>query len=352
VVVAGSIHYDVVLQLPHLPGDNDRIAPTAMTLAPGGMGGNVAAVVARLGGVARFVGQIADDEDGAALREDLVRDGVDVRWAGARHGSSWRGMILVGESGQRAILGAWPDAGLLERAPGQAPGLVRDLTPASRPSERIDIPTDAFAGENVAFACPFNFAPLVLHNVPEAVPVYMDIETGHTAGWPESQVWTILRRAAVLYGNTDNLAALARRLDHPSVTSLSRTLRGTVIETAAEIGCVLHESGERTAVPGFRVEAVDSSGAGDCFGAACTLALRRGHSLLEAARYANAAASLSTCALGCRSGIPTEAELDAFLAAHAVPVSRPQVVVPPVSPGVPRRIRRRPVAVAIDRSST
>jgi sugar/nucleoside kinase (ribokinase family) len=351
VVVAGSIHYDVVLRLPHLPGDNDRIAPIAMTLAPGGMGGNVAAAVARLGGAARFVGQFADDDDGAALREDLVRDGVEVRWAGVRPGSSWRGMILVGEGGQRAILGAWPEADLLERAPGQAPGLVRDLRSGSRSNERIDIPAGAFAGENLAFACPFNFAPLVLQSVPDHVPVYMDIETGHTAGWPEVEVWNTLRRAAVIYGNTDNLAALARRLDHPSATSLSRTLRGTIIETAGDIGCVVHESGKRTAVPGFRVEAVDTSGAGDCFAAACTLALRRGLPILEAARYANAAASLSTRVLGCRPGVPTESELDTFVVAHAAPVNRPQAATPFTSPGSARRIRRRPVAVVIDRQA-
>ena len=87
-VVIGSIHFDVVVQLPHLPRENDRIFPSAMTLAPGGMGGNVAAAFARLGGHSRFAGPFADDADGEALRADLIRDGVDIRWAGTTGVSS------------------------------------------------------------------------------------------------------------------------------------------------------------------------------------------------------------------------------------------------------------------------
>jgi len=325
IVVTGSIHYDLILHVPHLPGDNDRLAPTAMTLAPGGMGGNVAAASARLGGDVRFVGMFTDEEDGSTLRDDLVRDGVDVRWAGTRPAETrHRGMILVSHDGQRAILGAWPEASAISRAPGQAPGLVHELDWATRPRNAVsrfgfgslDIPAAAFAGENVAFQCPFNFYPLVSDRVPLSVPMYMDIETGHITGWTDEQIWNGLRRATVIYGNQRNLAELARRLDEPSVTTLSRTLRGTIIETAGELGCQIHENGVRTVVPGFPVETIDTTGAGDCFAAACTLALRRGASLTEAARIANAAAALSTRALGSRPGVPTAAELDAFLATH------------------------------------
>ena len=333
IVVSGSVHYDLMLHVPQLPGDNDRISPTAATLAPGGMGGNVAAAAARLGGEVRFVGQFATDADGDALRDDLVRDGVDVRWAGSRVSTiQYRGTILVDYRGQRAILGSWPDPNGMDRAPGQAPGLVRDLLEKGSPKEiaarygfgSFEAPAEVFLGDNVAFAAPFNFAPMVLLSVPDSIPVYLDIETGHISGWSESDIWKTLRRATVVYGNQRNLADLARRLDHPSVTALSKTLRGTLVETSGDLGCELHESGSRTVVPGYSVDTVDTTGAGDCFAAACTLALRRGSSLVEAARFANAAAALSTRALGSRPGVPTSTELDEFLSESPTTVS-PQV---------------------------
>ncbi|MGB3329234.1 MAG: carbohydrate kinase family protein, partial [Thermomicrobiales bacterium] len=276
-VVGGSIHYDLVLQLPRLPEDNDRLLPTAMTLAPGGMGGNVAAAAARLGATVRFVGQFADDDDGIALRADLEREGVDTRWAGTRavdRGGSHRGLILVDAEGRRAILGGMPDANAIQRSPGQAPGLVTSRDASARALAPIQVPADAFAGENVTFASPFNLAPLMLGSVPDSVPVYLDIETGHVSGWSDDEIWAVLRRSTVLYGNQRTLAAFARRLDHPSVTALSRTLRDrtTIVETAGDLGCQVHANGTRTIVPPFPVTPVDSTGAGDCFAAACTLA--------------------------------------------------------------------------------
>lgn len=327
-VVSGSIHYDLILQVPRLPQENDRIVPTATTLAPGGMGGNVVAAFARLGGTAtaRFVGHFTDDPDGGALRDDLIRDGVDLRWAGTRVGGpNHRGMILVDAQGQRAILGAAPEPDRLERAPGQAPGLVQST--ASRWTERgipafTPIPSAAFDAPHVAFACPFNYAPLVLASVPAHCPTYMDIETGHVTGWSDDEIWATLRRATVVYGNERNLQDLARRLDEPSVTSLSRTLGGTVIETAGALGAQIHNRGQRTVVPGFPVEPVDTTGAGDCFAAACTLALLKGATQPEAVRFANAAAALSTRHLGSRPGVPQIAEVDALLAPPPRPLER------------------------------
>lgn len=326
-VVGGSIHYDVILHLPHLPEDNDRLAPTAVTLAPGGMGGNVAAAAARLGAEVRFVGSFSDDADGIALRTDLERDGVDTRWAGTRPvdgpgGRAHRGLILVDAEGRRAILGGWPDADRLDRAPGQAPGLTIPVDPSAWRTAMppLALPAAVFAGENVAVACPFNLAPLMLDSVPDGIPVHLDIESGHVAGWRDDEIHAVLRRTTVLYGNQRTLAAFARRLDQPSVTALSRSLRDrtTIVETAGDLGCQVHANGVRTVIPPFPADAVDTTGAGDCFAAACTVALREGMPLHEAARFANAAAALSTRALGSRPAIPTRAELDAAIARRTV----------------------------------
>lgn len=323
------MHYDVVARFPRLPRDNDRLPATELTLAPGGMGGNVAAAFARLGGRARFAGQISQDDDGDALRADLARDGVDLRSALPRPADiPYRGFILVGEAGERAILGLWPTANMLERSPGQAPGIVRhrcsDVAARLRRYEgEVALDPTAFTPPVTACYCPVSFAPRALPLAPPSLPVFMDLETGHIAEWDDDQVRRALRRATVLFGNTANLAMLSERLAAP-LPALSAALGPTIIETAGRDGCRIHASGGSTHVAGYQVDTVDSTGAGDCFAAAFALAFLRGADLVACARFANAAAALSTRRLGSRPGVPDAAELAAFRAEHdpeALPVA-------------------------------
>jgi sulfofructose kinase len=69
-------------------------------------------------------------------------------------------------------------------------------------------------------------------------------------------------------------------------------------------------------VPGFRVEAIDTLGAGDVFHGAYALALAEGRTVTEAARFANAAAAIKCTRASGRRGIPLRAEVDAWLARH------------------------------------
>ncbi len=71
----------------------------------------------------------------------------------------------------------------------------------------------------------------------------------------------------------------------------------------------------RTAVPGFVVDAVDATGAGDTFDGAFITEVLRGTPLVDAARYANAAAALSTRGYGAVDPMPMRAEVERFLAA-------------------------------------
>lgn len=63
-------------------------------------------------------------------------------------------------------------------------------------------------------------------------------------------------------------------------------------------------------VPGFPVEAVDTTGAGDTFNGALAVALTEGKSLYDALAYANLAASMSVTKFGAQGGMPTREELE------------------------------------------
>jgi 2-dehydro-3-deoxygluconokinase len=78
-------------------------------------------------------------------------------------------------------------------------------------------------------------------------------------------------------------------------------------------GVIVATSSRRTHVPGFAVNAVDATGAGDCFGGALVARLHQGDELLAAARYANAAAALTTTDYGAIAPIPRAEQVLALL---------------------------------------
>jgi ribokinase len=75
------------------------------------------------------------------------------------------------------------------------------------------------------------------------------------------------------------------------------------------MGSVIYENGEVTVVPAQKVEAVDSTAAGDVFNGALAVALSEGNSLPDAVRFASRAAAISVTRLGAQHSIPYRNEV-------------------------------------------
>ena len=98
----------------------------------------------------------------------------------------------------------------------------------------------------------------------------------------------------------------------------SRARRLAVLTLGASGAIAQARDGDRVIEsPGFRVEAVDTTGAGDVFHAAFIWGLLEGLSARAVLRVANAAAALSCLGLGAQGGLPSREALEAFLEAHA-----------------------------------
>lgn len=91
---------------------------------------------------------------------------------------------------------------------------------------------------------------------------------------------------------------------------------GAVLITLGPRGAFVLDPNHRELVPGFQVEAVDTTAAGDVFNGALAVSLADGGSLTEAVRFANAAAALSVTKLGAQSSAPRREEIEAFLRSH------------------------------------
>ncbi len=89
-----------------------------------------------------------------------------------------------------------------------------------------------------------------------------------------------------------------------------------VLITLGSRGVYLNTDGRSQIIPAYRVDAVDTTGAGDAFNGGLLTALSEGKTLLEAARFAQALAALSVQRMGATPSMPTRAEIDAFSAEH------------------------------------
>jgi ribokinase len=90
----------------------------------------------------------------------------------------------------------------------------------------------------------------------------------------------------------------------------------TVIVTLGGRGSLMATREGKKLVPSFKVQPLDTTGAGDVFNGALAVALGEGKPLLEAARFANAAGAISITRLGAQPAAPSRKEIDAFLAAN------------------------------------
>ncbi|MCF0145926.1 MAG: ribokinase [Eubacterium sp.] len=90
-----------------------------------------------------------------------------------------------------------------------------------------------------------------------------------------------------------------------------------VLITLGGNGSFVSADGVEEIVPSFKVDAVDTTGAGDAYNGGLITALSEGKSLLEAARFASALAALEVQKIGTTPAMPTREEIDAFLAEHA-----------------------------------
>ncbi|BDG72777.1 sugar kinase [Roseomonas fluvialis] len=139
------------------------------------------------------------------------------------------------------------------------------------------------------------------------------------------RLWPAARAAAVIHAaigmadialpSLDDATALTGLTDPDAVADFYLRLCPTVLLKCGVAGCLVATREARTRIPAHRVPAVDATGAGDTFAGALLARLLAGDDPLDAARYANAAAALSTTGYGAVAPIPREAAVRALLAA-------------------------------------
>src|SRR6266487_289407 len=107
--VVGPIAWDRVLRVPCLPPSGGFVQAGEVSERPGGSGANAAIALASAGAAVHMIGYVGDDEHGSRLRAVLDAAGVNAHFVSTRRGHTSEVVIFVEPTGERAIVGIWPD---------------------------------------------------------------------------------------------------------------------------------------------------------------------------------------------------------------------------------------------------
>jgi ribokinase len=282
VVVIGAINVDLVVSGAPLPEPGQTVTGGVFAEHQGGKGGNQAVAAARaLGGTGVvMVGSVGNDALGHdaldALRAEGVATSVTIR-PGVPTGVA---LICVGPDGENQIAVA-PGANA-ELAAGDVTSAFGQVTEIAVVLASLEVSHGAVRA--AAAWCSEHDVPLVLNPAP-------------------SQPWAadVAAHAAYVTPNEHELEALG---------SMGGDV--VVVETRGAEGVVIRRAEEEEKIEAPTVEAVDTTGAGDCFNGVFAAGLAEGLEVRMAAERAAAAAAMSIRKVGAREGMPTREELDGF----------------------------------------
>jgi len=300
ILVFGSLNTDVVQRVTRLPRAGETVHGADLATFTGGKGANQSCAAARLGGRAFMAGIVGEDSFGAALLADLQALGVDVALVGRSPRKTGTATILVLPDGDNAIVlspGANADVGAALAA--QA---VAGLTHGDCLLCQLEVPLQAtHAALCLARArgvCTI-LDPAPAGELPDELLQHVDILTPN-----QTEASTLLDWKSPV-ATLDEARAAADALR-------TRGARNVIVKLGA-LGCLVSSSSDSVHVPAVSGEVIDTTAAGDTFNGALAVSLQEGRELVEAARFAVCAASLSVRRRGAIASIPSRSEVDAML---------------------------------------
>lgn len=296
IAVIGSSNTDMVVKTARLPLPGETVIGGEFIMTPGGKGANQAVAAARLNGNVTLVAKIGDDIFGQQTKKLFQSENLNTEFIFSAPASpSGIALITVDDHAENCIVVAPGANSLLDRED------INMALPAILNAEfilmQLEIPLDtvmyatdlAFkAGKKVILnPAPAQFLP------PELLQKIYMVTPNET----EAELLTGIKV-------TDDATAeiAARKL-------LDNGIKVAVV-TLGSRGALLVTDDLCESIPGFRVNAVDTTAAGDCFNGALTVALSEGADLREAVIFASKAASISVTRMGAQSSAPYRNEIE------------------------------------------
>ncbi|WP_395643862.1 ribokinase [Rudaea sp.] len=292
VLVAGSANLDFVVRAAHVPAPGETVLGREFATFPGGKGANQAVACARAGGAATsMLLALGEDPYAQQLEASLRGAGVElhiVRTPGVATGTAF---ICLADDAENAIT----------VAPGANNKLRAEHLPALAGVSHLLLQLETPMETVMAYAVAAHAAGVSV--VLNAAPA-RELPTG------------LLDAVAVLIVNEGELATITGV--HGNIAAaLKHLCVPCVIVTLGARGACARAQGKFHLQAAYRVDPVDTTGAGDTFCGAFTAALGAGLDLPTALARASAAGALATTRLGAQTGVPGYDEIETFMRSRA-----------------------------------
>ena len=284
IVVVGSTMIDQIAYADRLPGDGETVVGTSYETGFGGKGANQAVMAARFGAEVAMVNTVGEDDHGTAYLEKLASEGIDTRFMRRVPSSSGVAPIWVDAHGTNRII----------VVPGANEQVLPEVAAEAVEAFRPDVVVGQFEIPQATTTAGFEAARrigavTVLNPAPAAA---VDPGLLVVTDWlvPNGPEFELIAGAPLGRSREDEVRVIRAFGDRLGVS---------LVVTLGERGALVVQPGEQeTWVEASRVDAVDTTGAGDAFVGAFAVGLASGRGAVAAVRLGCAAAADSVTRRG------------------------------------------------------
>jgi len=303
ILCTGIIVLDEVFRVEEFPQADGKVQANGFFVVNGGCAANAAVAIARLGGYAALAGPLGgpegEDSNGDRVLKALARENVDCSFCQRVDGlATALSAIFMNARGDRTIV------------------TYRDeRIAATRPADpRAAVATaDAILADN---RYPDFVQPICEAARARGIPIVLDGDRPTSEDDPLFYLASHVIFSSECLRATTGIADLGAGLQH-----IARKTKAFLAVSNGPDDIVYLENGALRRLPVFRIDAVDTLGAGDAFHGGFALALAEGKTEVEAMRFGAAAAGIKCSRLGGSAGAPTRTEVEKLLTDHGFSVA-------------------------------
>jgi len=301
IVIVGSYNTDLMSKTPWLPKHGETVLGGPFKLGPGGKGSNQAVAASRLGAEVHFIGCVGEDYFGEIARNNFIKEKINIDYLKiSRTNHTGMALILVDDKTAENMIVVAPGANmeinilLVENA--------RDIiVSADVVLLQLEISVE-IVEYVVKMVYESNKAISILNPAP-----------GKKL---ERKVW---EKVSLITPNRSELELITNRsivtveeAEKAAQEVISVGVKNVIVTLGGE-GALVVNTDKTTYVPSYQVDIVDTTGAGDAFNGGLAIALSEGKDLVEATKFANAAAALKVTKIGTAPAMPYREEVERFL---------------------------------------
>ena len=281
------------MRVEKFPDAGSKVQASEFLITSGGQAGNAAVAVARLGAQCSYIGALGDHDDEVAntIIKTFAGENIDVsraiRVPGARSSVS---LILIDAAGEKMIA-TRRDQGLSAAGPGDVAAAVAGLDAVLLDNRYSNITL-----------------PICRAAAGRGIPRVLDFDKSVPADDPLFQGCSHVIASAEATRGTTGLKDL-----EVALRKLGESYKGFLAVTDGPAGVFWRDGNDIRHMDAFKVDAIDTLGAGDTFHGAFTFRLVETGDVVESMRFAAATAAIKCTRFGGLMGAPTRAEVDEFL---------------------------------------